>query len=164
MMMTLGFFVFDLRTTPYDQVQRQTGWRLPSQSPINHRPVYQFIGPDEDTLTLSGSVYTEVTGGRVSLDLLRVMAEQGKAWPLIEGSGRMYGFWSITSISETSSLLLRDGVPQKIEFSISLVRVDQKRLDLLGTATNAALLSATGLLAGPLNKARNVINKVIPQL
>lgn len=164
MMMTLGFFVFDRATTPYDQIQRQTDWRQAAQMPINSRPVYQYLGPDADTLTLTGSIYPEVTGGRVSLDLVRVMAEQGKAWPLIEGSGRMYGFWSITSVSETSSLLLRDGVPQKIEFSISLVRVDQKRLDLLGTATNAALLAASGLLAGPLNKVRNAIGKVIPQL
>lgn len=164
MMMTLGFFVFDLRTTPYDQAQRQSSWRLPSQSPINHRPVYQFLGPDDDTLTLNGSVYTAISAGRVSLDLIRVMAEQGKAWPLIEGSGRMYGFWSITSVNETSTHLLRDGVPQKIEFSITLVRVDQQRLDLLGTATNAGLMAATGLLAGPLNKVRNAVNKVTPIL
>jgi len=164
MMMILGFFVFDRATTPYNQVQRQTAWRQAAQTPINHRPVYQYLGPDEDTITLSGSIYTELTGGRVSLDLLRVMAEQGKAWPLIEGSGRMYGFWSITNISETSSLLLRDGVPQKIEFTLELVRVDQKRLDLIGTATNAALMAASGLLAGPLNKARNLVSSAIPRI
>ncbi len=38
-------------------------------------------------LTLSGVLMPEITGGRLSLLALEQMAEQGKAWPLIEGSG-----------------------------------------------------------------------------
>ncbi len=35
-------------------------------------------------LTLSGVLMPEITGGRLSLLALEQMAEQGKAWPLIE--------------------------------------------------------------------------------
>lgn len=160
MLMTLGFFVFDMPTAPYQQLQRQTDWRHPSQSRVGQRPAYQYLGPGDDTITLTGVLYPELTGGRLSLDLLRTMAEQGKGWPLIEGSGRLYGFWSITSISETSSELMRDGTPQKIEFSITLIRVDESQIDLLGTAINAGLGAATGLLAGPLNKIRDLTQAV----
>ena len=163
MMMTLGFFVFDLATAPYQQLQRQTDWRHASQNRVGQRPVYQYLGPGEDAITLTGTLYPEITGGRVTLDLIRVMAEQGKGWPLIEGSGRLYGFWAVTGVTETSSEFFRDGVPKKIEFTINLVRVDEKRLDLLGTAANAGLQAATGLLAKPLNRLRNLAPS-IPQL
>lgn len=152
MMMILGMFVFTLKTAPYQDLQRKTDWRHPSQPRVGQRPAYQFLGPGDDTITLSGTLYPEITGGRLSLDLLRAMAEDGKAWPLIEGSGRLYGFWAITGVTETSTEFFRDGVPKKIEFSLALTRVDERRLDLLGSLTNAGLEAATGLLAGPINK------------
>ena len=157
MMMALGMFVFAVPTAAYQQLQRQTAWRHASQSRVGQRPAYQYLGPGEDTISLSGTLLPEFTGGRVSLDLLRVMAEQGKAWPLIEGTGRIYGLWAITSVSETDSVFFRDGMPRKIEFELALTRVDDDQLDLLGTAVNAGLGAATGVLAGPANRIRDVI-------
>lgn len=154
MLMALGFFVFDIRTAPYEQVQRTSQWRHAEQARTGQRPVYQYTGPGADTLSLSGTLYPAITSGRVTLDLVRTMATEGKGWPLIEGSGRLYGFWSITEVRETNTHFLRDGVPQKIEFSINLVRVDETEPSLLGTATNAALEAATGVLAQPLNRLR----------
>ncbi|WP_258867920.1 phage tail protein [Alkalilimnicola ehrlichii] len=108
MMMALGQFVFDVPTVPYQQLQRHTAWRHVSQARVGERPVYQYLGPGEDTLTLNGVQLPEFTGGRPSLDLLRIMAEQGKAWPLIEGTGYIYGLWAITGVEETASAFLRD--------------------------------------------------------
>ena len=164
MMMTLGFFVFDLHTAPYQELQRQTEWRHASQNRVGQRPAYQYLGPGEDTINLSGTLYPELTGGRLSLDLVRTMAEQGKGWPLIEGTGRLYGYWAVTAVTETSSEFFRDGAPKKIEFAISLVRVDETRLDLLGTGTNAALMAASGLLAGPLGRARDRLSGGLNQV
>lgn len=157
MMMILGMFVFMLKTAPYNQLQRKNSWRHPEQQRIGQRPAYQFLGPGEDTITLSGTLMPEITAGRLSLDLIRAMAEDGKAWPLIEGSGRMYGFWAVEEVSETSSEFFRDGVPKKIEFSLSLKRVDERRLDMLGALTNAGLEAATGLIAGPVNKIAGAV-------
>lgn len=164
MMMTLGFFVFDLHTAPYQELQRQTEWRHASQNRVGQRPAYQFLGAGEDSLTLSGTLYPELTGGRLSLDLVRTMAEQGKGWPLIEGTGRMYGYWAITGVTETSSAFFPDGAPKKIEFAINLVRVDDSRQNLLGTSTDAALMAASGLLAGPLGRARNQLSSGLQQV
>jgi len=143
MMMTLGMFVFELKSLPYQQLQRDTQWRHPSQNRVGQRPAYQYLGPGEDTIQLSGSLYPEITGGRVTLDDVRIMADEGKAWPLIEGSGRVYGFWSITNVTETSSVFFEDGTPRKIDFSISLVRVDESNFqafrDQAATNTDAAI-------------------------
>lgn len=155
MMMTLGLFVFALPTAAYQQLARTTAWRHAEQARVGARPAYQYAGPGSDTLTLTGTLFPEFTGGRVSLDLLRTMADTGKGWPLIEGTGRLYGNWAITAINETDSEHLRDGAPQKIDFTVELVRVDDRNLDLLATGINAALSGATGLLAGPLNSLRD---------
>lgn len=125
MMMTLGMFVFEVKSLPYQQLQRSTQWRHTSQSRVGQRPAYQYVGPGEDTITLSGTLLPELTGGRMTLDDVRIMADEGKAWPLIEGSGRVYGFWSVRTVSETSSVFFQDGVPRKIDFTIDLIRVDE---------------------------------------
>lgn len=62
-------------------------------------------------MTLSGVLLPELTGGRLSLLALEVMANQGKAWPLIEGSGMIYGMFVVESLSLTRSLFLQMAAP-----------------------------------------------------
>lgn len=132
MMMILGFYVFMLRTVPYQSLEYQRSWRHASNGRINRRPTTQFLGPDNDTLTLSGVLMPEITGGRLSLLALETMAEQGKAWPLIEGSGTIYGMFVIESLSQTKTAFFADGAPRQIEFNLSLKRVDESLEDMLG--------------------------------
>lgn len=132
-MMTLGMFVFALPTVPYQELQHQLAWRHPSTSRVGARPARQFLGPDDETITLTGWLAPGFTGGQVSLDSLRNMADRGEAWPLIDGAdGRILGLFVIESLSQTKSLFFADGAPRKIEFSLTLKRVDDDRVDLLG--------------------------------
>lgn len=139
MMMALGLFVFATQTLPYQQLQRQTNWRHPSNSRLGLRPARQFLGPGDDSITLSGTLYPELTGGRVSLAMVRAMAETGRAWPLIEGSGAFYGLWVIESVDETGSVFFSDGSARKIDFSLKLERVDDEQVDMLGSITSSLL-------------------------
>ena len=93
-------------------------------------------GPDNDSLTLSGVLLPEVTGGRLSLLALELMAEQGKAWPLIEGSGTIYGMFVIESLSQTKTEFFASGMPRRIEFTITLKRVDESLSDLFGSLSD----------------------------
>ena len=131
-MMALGFFVFSLYTVPYQQLQRQLAWRHPANSRIGARPTRQFIGRGEETITLSGVLYPELTGGKLSLEMLEAMADEGKAWPLIEGTGLVYGLYVIEEQASTHSEFFPDGAPRKIEFSLKLARVDDDP-SLMGT-------------------------------
>ncbi|WP_445620649.1 phage tail protein [Kushneria sp. Sum13] len=135
MLMALGMFVFQTNTVPYQELQRRTEWRHASQSRVGDRPAYQYLGPGTDTITLSGTLLPEFTGGRLNLDEIRDMADQGRAWPLVEGTGRQYGLWVITGVDETSSTLYRDGAAAKIEFSLTLEHVDDERTDMIGDLT-----------------------------
>ena len=138
MMMALGMFVFSLPTLAYQELQRSTTWRHASSSRVGTNPARQFVGRGDDTLTLPGIILPELAGSALSLDALRYMADTGKAWPLIEGTGRIMGIWVIEDISETRALFFRDGAARRIEFTIRLTRIDDGKLDMLGAAIGAA--------------------------
>jgi uncharacterized protein len=146
MMMALGMFVFGLPTLAYQELQRTTEWRHASTSRIGTNPASQFLGRGEDTITLPGTLLPSLVGSPLSLDVLRKMADTGKAWPLIGGTGRIYGTWVITSISETQQVFFEDGTPRRYEFTISLKRIDDGRIDMLGSLIG----SVGGILRGAL--------------
>lgn len=106
------------------------------QQPGEPPPVNAVLGPDNDSLTLSGVLLPEVTGGRLSLLALEQMAELGKAWPLIEGSGTIYGMFVIESLSQTKTEFFASGMPRRIEFTITLKRVDESLSDMFGSLSD----------------------------
>lgn len=154
-MMAIGYFVFNLHTTPYQSQQHERGWRHVGNSRVGLRPSSQFIGPDDEKITLSGSLYPEITGGRVSLDMLVKLADTGKAYPVIEGTGIMHGLFVIESLSETKTEFFSDGSARKIDFTVSLKRVDEADRGLLGVLSVGDLdlgsslgSQVTGMLGG----------------
>ena len=134
MMMALGMFVFSLPTLAYQELQRSTAWRHPSSSRVGTNPARQFAGRGDDSLTLPGVILPELAGSALSLDAIRAMADTGKAWPLVEGTGRILGIWVIEDVSETRTLFFRDGAARRIEFTLKLARIDDGSIDMLGAA------------------------------
>ncbi len=131
-MAALGLFVFDLRTTPFQGMQREHQFRFGYNNRIGKRPSWQFLGPSNDGITLSGTLYPELTGGKFSLLALQTMAETGKAWSLIGGEGTIYGMYVIESLSENKSDFFHDSAARKIEFTLSLKRVDESLAEMFG--------------------------------
>ncbi|MDF7786470.1 phage tail protein [Pantoea stewartii] len=155
MMMTLGLFVFMLETVPYQELQLQRSWRFPSNSRVGFRPALQFAGPDTDTLTLSGVLLPELTGGRLSLYALEQIAELGRAWPLIEGSGTIYGMYVIESLSQTKAEFFSNGACRRIEFTLTLKRADESLGEMFGSLSGQldAMKSAAAGVAGKVTAA-----------
>lgn len=125
MQLCLGLFVFGIDTLSYQELQRRTSWKHPTQSMVGARDASQFLGPGEDIITLPGSVFPEFAGDPANLDVLRRMANRGHAWALVEGTGTIYGAFVITELQETKSVFFFDGTPRKTEFTLTLRRVDQ---------------------------------------
>ncbi|MDE9455987.1 phage tail protein [Xenorhabdus bovienii] len=132
MMAALGLFVFMLKTTPYQSLQHQQSWRFGFNNRVGARPAFQFMGPNNDTLTLSGTLYPEISGGRLSLLALELMADSGKAWSFLDGSGAIYGMFIIESIDQTKSEFFADGAARKIDFTVTLRRVDENLCEMFG--------------------------------
>jgi phage protein U len=123
-LMALGLFLFQIPTLAHDELQRKTDWRFARSARVGARDAVQFLGAGDEKISLSGSVYAEITDGRVSLDQLREMADQGEALPLLDGSGLVFGSFVIEAIDERLAGLMADGRPLRIDFAIDLLRVD----------------------------------------
>lgn len=164
MMMILGMFVFSLPTLAYHELQRQTEWKHASTARVGLRDAHQYVGPGDDTVTLSGWVAPELTGSLYSLDALRMMADTGKSWILIQGTGRIYGSYRIMSMTEGRSILDGRGNARRVEFSISLKRDDDGVLAMLGLGDIGDLknmLSIDGITSSIAGAAKNAVSGVV---
>lgn len=132
MLMVLGFFVFERRTLPHQSMRYSKDYRWVSNDRIGRRPAYQFLGEGETSRTLSGTLYPEITGGRLSLQAIELMADEGRAWPLIDGTGMIHGMYVIDKVTHNHTELFSDGAAKKIEFSLSLKRVDESLAAMYG--------------------------------
>lgn len=131
-MAALGLFVFQLNTTPYQMMQINQKYRYGVNNRVGKRPSVQFIGLDNDDITLSGTLLPSLTGGRLSLLVLEQMAETGRAWSLIDGTGNIYGMYVIEEITQSKSEFFVDGAPRKIDFTLKLKRTDESLSEMLG--------------------------------
>lgn len=128
-LMSLGFFVFMRQTVPYQETSREMSWNHPTNSVVGKLPRTQFTGKAAETMTISGTLLPEITGGRLSLLALELMAERGKTYPLIDGATFMIlGWFVIESISQQSSQFFGDGTPRRIDFTLNLKRTDDSLL------------------------------------
>ncbi|MDM1784254.1 phage tail protein [Acinetobacter bereziniae] len=133
MMMALGLFVFSLKTASYEELQRVTNWRHPSNNRVGLIPAYQFVGKGEDIITLKGTTMHELTGMRSQLDIVRQMGDTGKAYTLIEGTGKIYGLVIIDNLDETKTNFFNDGAARKTEFTLTLKIVKDFNPSIMGT-------------------------------
>lgn len=157
-MMTLGWFVFQRSTFAPQSQQDERSWRHPGNPRVGARPAYQYTGPDDETVALSGTLYPELTGGPLTLDLLHDMAATGKAFPLIQGDGVMRGYFVIERTSITRSEFFQDGAARKLEFNLTLKRVDDDDTTLDNKVAGRALsgianrLGISGIVSAAGNK------------
>ena len=123
-LMALGMFLFEIGTLPFEELQRRASWTHARSARIGARDAVQFVGVGEETITLSGATYTELADGRVSLDELTRMADTGDRFPLLDGTGTIFGDFVIEQVDQRHTALLPDGTPRRIDFGIDLLRVD----------------------------------------
>lgn len=154
MMMTLGLFVFKLRTLPYQTLKRDVGYGWAENKRVGQRPITQYLGLGTETIVLSGQLLPEVTGGQTYLQVFESMANSGRAWPLIEGSGTIYGMFVVQSFNHTNSELNTDGRSRNISFTLTLKRVDESYAAMFGDLQEQA--------KGLYNKASNSVKQLFP--
>jgi uncharacterized protein len=124
MMLSVGLFAFAIPTLAYEELSRRSAWKHATTPRVGARDATQYVGPADETISLSGVAYAELSDGRASIDQLRDMAATGDAWPLVDGTGRVYGAFVITGIDERQKAFFADGTPRQIDFGLDLLRVD----------------------------------------
>jgi len=126
MLLALGLFAFGIPTLAHDELQRRSAWKHAGSNRVGARDATQYVGPGDETIQIGGTAYAELSDGQASLDQLRAMANSGDAWPLVDGTGQVFGAYVIVTIDEGRRHLLPDGTPLKIDFTINLLRVDDE--------------------------------------
>ncbi len=136
MLMSLGQFIFKTSTLAFQEIQRQRSWSYAENAVAYGRPKKQFTGAGEDSITLPGLIYEEYGfGTRFALDELASMADTGQGFVLMDGSGYLYGVYVINSIDETKSVLMDNGVPRKVDYTLKLSRTDDERIETQSSPT-----------------------------
>ncbi|MEX3614178.1 MAG: phage tail protein [Burkholderia gladioli] len=128
MLVSLGGFVFSLEIAPFHELQRQRTWKHVKNSRVGARDGSQYVGQGTDSITITGMILTGEIGSPLSLDTLAKMADVGEAYVLVDGTGTVYGAFTIEEMHETQAFHNFLGVAQKIEFTLTLNRVDDTTL------------------------------------
>ncbi len=123
-LMALGMFVFSINTLAYQELTRDRAWRHARAPRVGALDATQFLGRDNDEITLAGDAPAELMDGAASLAQLVDMAADGAAWPLVSGSGDVLGQFVVTRVSERHTAFFPDGTPRLISFQLQLLEVD----------------------------------------
>lgn len=119
-MMQLGSFQFGIQTAAYETLRRSTEYQWAEQKRFGKLDALQYVGPGQDKITLSGTVYPEFNGGTKQLEDMRAMAAQGRPLLMVSGLGDLMGRWVILAVGDTGSIFAQAGVARKQEFELEL--------------------------------------------
>lgn len=155
-MLQLGSFQFGIATAAYQELTRRSEYRWPGQDRFGVEPNLQFTGPASQSISLSGTIYTEYRGGTGQLDALRGLASRGTPLNLVEGSGKMLGRWVIESVEEKQSVFAAAGYPRKQEFSLQLKKFPGSAPGAANLVT-AAATAAAGAASAAAAPAANTV-------
>jgi hypothetical protein len=169
-MMALGDYVFGIDTAAFNELNRETEYRWPSQDVFGAPQVLQFTGWGSDTIQLPGVIYPEHFSDGGQLDALRELGSSGEPQTLIAGSGDVLGDWVIERVSERQSLFAVGGAARKQEFTLTLRRYGDGVTAVLDTVAEVVgdapsigglpTLPSSGLLATISGAAANLCGTI----
>lgn len=154
-MLTFGTVGFSVAEAAYQTLRRATRYRVPAHERVGTRLAYQFTGPGEDSITLSGGIMPTYRGRPGVLDDLRTLAAAGAPRLLTSGTGEAFGRWVIDEVTEERSALFSTGQPRKIAFTVKLLRDDDAPTGRQTQLENAA--AATGDVAAVVDGMRTAV-------
>ena len=122
-MMSLGMFLFALDSVPYSDLSRKMAWRWGRTDRVGAHAAAQFLGPGEDTVSISGALVPPFAGTYSNLRVLEEMGKQGESQPLVDSEGVVWGHFTIEAIDKKQTNIMADGLARKTDFTIELKRV-----------------------------------------
>lgn len=106
----------------YAAMSREALFRHAAVERLGARPQRHWLGPGEQTATLSGVTFPAWASPSATVDAMRAAAAAGEARLLLDGLGAALGRWALLRVSESWAALHADGRPRRIEWSLELAR------------------------------------------
>ena len=124
-MLTFGPVSFQVAEAAYQALTRAARYRTPALERVGSRPAYHFLGPGEESITLTGVIMPTYRGRPAVLDDLRALAGAGEARELTAGTGRVLGRWLLNDVSDERTGLFDNGAARRVAYTLRLVRDDE---------------------------------------
>ncbi len=119
-MMAVGEYRFGIDTAAYQSLERTTAYNWQMLDRVGVAPAQQFIGPGEDRVQLEGVIYPHFRGGMGQLEQMRAEAAKGEPLLVVDGTGRVWGWFCLTEVRETRRTFFSNGQARRIDFALSL--------------------------------------------
>jgi phage protein U len=131
----LGEIQFEVVGSP-EAYESAGAYHFAEQKVIESKPLLQWVGDDLERLKFELMWHASFTKPAAQLALLRTMAAEHLAWPLVFGNGGFRGYFVIESINVKSQQLSAGGAPIAIRVALALKEWIADAL-LLSRATTA---------------------------
>lgn len=119
-MLQIGTVQFAVSGPHYDALRHSSQFCWPSQGRFGRRDARQFTGEGDESVEISGAIYTDYYPGFAALERLRSMARTPQF--VVSGAGDVLGRYCITEISNEQTYQDQYGRPRKVTFNITLER------------------------------------------
>lgn len=123
-MFTLGPVVLSVPALAATEAVRTARHRWTPQERIGARPGWQWLGPGEEALVLSGVSIVLAAGTADAVSALRRAAADGEALSLADGDGQVLGRWGVRSVEERRRGIRADGTPRRVDWRLELTLVE----------------------------------------
>lgn len=123
-LLAIGMFIFGLPRLVYEEMQQRASWRWATSDRVGARPATQFLGPGDDTISLSGVLVPEIAGSFSDIARIKEMAASGEVCPVVLGTGEVLGDYRIEAVDTRGKSIVAGGLARMTDFAIDLVRVD----------------------------------------
>ncbi|WP_060479491.1 MULTISPECIES: phage tail protein [Pseudomonas] len=118
-------YYFNLDTTAFDQLRRQTQFRWAAQERLSRQSAQQAVSLGDESISIRGAIFPGFKGGLGQLQALRSIGRQLLPLSLTTGYGEVLGIWCLTRIEEEQGALLAGGIPRKQGFSLEFISYGQ---------------------------------------
>jgi phage protein U len=122
-LMAWGPYRFEAGASAYEELRHRVSARWAKHEIIGRQPVGQYLGPENETVSLRGTVYPlDAAAGASSMP--RAMADECKAgnvYTLLAGDGEVFGPYRLEKCERTDSEIVGYGKPLKINYDMEFV-------------------------------------------
>ena len=118
----IGGVPLGLNHASVSDVSRKKAYRWPAQGRIARPEAVQFVGAGAETLTVKGYIHPHFKGSALHMEKIHQLADEGIPHMVLTGTGKVFGKYAITDVSEDFKELMDDGRPRRVDYTITLTR------------------------------------------
>jgi phage protein U len=124
-LLTWGDYSFDAGATSFEELTHKWGGRWARQFVFGRRPPGQYLAPEEELLSIEGTIYP-VGGIGNHQQLLAMQREAGAGTVdlLFTGDGSVLGLFRLDHLEYRASEFLNEGTAQKVKYTLHFAAAD----------------------------------------